>query len=249
MDPSSALLHKLNGQLLECLEDTLKELPIEWDSKSWIINVIILNRSIEKIEEAEMRTSATRYLGRLFDEENKLAASKGVSELGGHVPLDRSLSGYCIRTGNLVWIDQMSWLEAADHPLRNFYRSFVYVGVLPKERQHPGAEYVFPIRIKVGTSEALLGVLNMEWFPEAKCPGQSQFHSSNQRDAITDAIIKLLDVHGPFLTISMLPEMAGSNATAHEGLKTAHREVLAKRLKEFCIERAESRRGIVYENV
>jgi hypothetical protein len=226
IDSSSALLHKLNGELLERLEATLQELPIGWDNKNWIINVIILHRSISGSEEAKLLTSATRYLGTLVDEVRDLKDSDGVSELDGYVPLDKSLSGYCIRTGNLVWIDQMSRLEEADHPLRDYYRRFDLVGVDAKPR--PNAEYVFPIRIKVGTSEALLGVLNMEWFPDAEGSASlSQFHSfSSQRDAITHAIIHLLDVHGPFLITSMLPEMAQGSATAQASLREAHREAL-----------------------
>lgn len=252
MDPSSVLLHQLNGQLLECLEKTLKELPIVWDSKSWIINVIILHRSIEGLEEAEMRTSATLYLGKLVDGRNTLEETEGVTELDGHVPLDKSLSGYCIRTGNLVWIDQMNKLEEANHPLRDYYRPFEYVGVHPKAR--PRAEYVFPIRIRVGTSEALLGVLNMEWFSEDSRE-KSQFFASEQRDAITDAILNLLDVHGPFLITSMLPEVTqGIDTPVQKNLKRVHRQVLAKHFENFSIRYPEpaptkSEREMAYENV
>jgi hypothetical protein len=252
MDSSSALLHRLNGQLLKCLNEKLLPCLLadpdwRWDSKSWIINVIILHRSIEGIEEAEMRTSATLYLGDIVDGRRTLESTKGVTELDGHVPLDKSLSGYCIRTGNLVWIDRMDSLEESDHPLRDYYRPFEYVGVHPKTR--PRAEYVFPIRIRVGTSEALLGVLNMEWFSEDSLE-QNQFLASGQRDAVTDAILNLLDVHGPFLVVSMLPEAAQGSTAAQDSLEAAHWEVLVRHFDDFSARRPKPVESeLAYENV
>jgi len=224
MDPHRELLHRLNGQLLLRLNMLLKkELPEEprkWDCKNWIINVILLHRSLEQVSytsvdqgkyTAQLETSATFHKGTLFDTSKDFDPSK-VALLDLPVPLDRSFSGYSITTSDVVWIDDLMKLEKdPKHPLAKFYRSFGLVGVrTPADR--PIAEYVFPLFVQIGLNHTIIGVLNMEYFaPRDGRPSPCPFDSENQL-FITDIVTRLLNAHSPFLLIAKRPEMAAALA-------------------------------------
>jgi hypothetical protein len=191
VDPRAAL-HRINGELLEALRDVLPD--VRWNE--WIVNVIILHRLVEATETVSLETSATYYKGNLVCDRNQLGGD--VHTLDGPVPLDESYAGYCIRTGNYVWVENLIGLQSGqrDSPLKNVYRSFKYVGV---ETTHlPNAEYVFPIRLRVGSNEIILGVLNCEWYAPENEPYDNQF---SERDVVVHRIITLLERHARFLPL------------------------------------------------
>src|SRR4051812_15971642 len=112
------LIHRLNGQLLEALKDYLgRQLGDEWKPGDWIINVILLNRSSDSVYTARLETSATSYKDEelIFDRQDRLDPTRvGVFDLP--VPLDRSFSGYCIKTGDPVWVNNLNDVDPT-HPL------------------------------------------------------------------------------------------------------------------------------------
>jgi len=189
------MVHKLNGKLLEALTAQLTK-QIGWSPNHWIINVIILRRIIEETEQAFLKTSATMLNGKIYDEEDELNPAKGMGDFDRVVPLIKSLSGYCIRTGNVVWVDNLEDLtKDKEHPLYHDYRPFQYVSVKPENE--PVAEYVFPIRVQIGLSEAILGVVNAERTKK----GGNEFKATGFHKVL-DTVISLLDVHGPFLVVA-----------------------------------------------
>ena len=196
-DPRDAL-HKLNGLMITHFQELLPDL--EWGE--WIINAIILHRKLAAVEIVTLETSATLHKGVAYF--SRKACKKNdalVKRLDAEVPLDDSYAGYCIRTGNTVWIDDLP-RDVAEDPRQNKYRSFGYVGV--STYSLPRAEYVFPIRLRIGLSEAIWGVLNCEWYGE-------QAESPFQRKGLGQAVVarkvsKLLSVHARFLPAVIDPD-------------------------------------------
>jgi hypothetical protein len=187
------LVHLLNGQLLDALKARLEAYG-KWDAEHWIVNVIVLRRIIEEKEEAFLRTSATMLKGTVYRSPRQLKGTHiDIGEFDRVVPLKDSFSGYCIRTGNVVWVDDIAELTE-EHPLYNEYRPLEYVSVRPESK--PKAEYVFPIRVQIGLSEAILGVVNAEC---TKTPNQFTKWKYHQ---VFAQVINLLDVHGPFLVVA-----------------------------------------------
>jgi hypothetical protein len=207
------LIHNLNGQLLEALREQLR-VHIDWNPEHWIVNVIVLHRIIEEKEEAFLKTSATMLKGKIYDSLKQLDYAKDIGDFDRIVPLQDSFSGYCIRTGNVVWVDDINSL-GKQHPLYLEYRPFEYVSVMPESR--PTAEYVFPIRIQIGLSEAILGVVNAECTETENQFQRWGFHQ------VLDLVFKLLDVHGPFLVAAEHVEI---NDEVSESLKKAHEVAL-----------------------
>lgn len=206
VDPRAAL-HRINGELIEALRDVLPMPNERW--REWIVNVIILHRSVEAKETVTLETSATWYKGRLVSDRSQL--DQDVRRLDGPVPLDESYAGYCIRTGNYVWIDDLIGLQSDPRasPLKNVYRSFEYVGV---ETTHlPDAEYVFPIRLRIGSNEIILGVLNCEWYAPENKEHDNPF---GERDVVVDRILALLERHARFL-----PLVLHIDATQHPAIE------------------------------
>jgi hypothetical protein len=187
------LVHELNGQLLNALKARLEAYG-KWDTEHWIVNVIVLRRIIEEKEEAFLRTSATMLKGKVYSSPDDLKGTDiDIGDFDRVVPLKDSFSGYCIRTGNVVWVDDIAELTE-EHPLYNEYRPFKYVSVTPKDE--PVSDYVFPIRVQIGLSEAILGVVNAEC---TKTPNQFTEWKYHQ---VFAQVINLLDVHGPFLVVA-----------------------------------------------
>lgn len=245
-DESSELLHRLNGQLLsnlqQLLSNELERLGSAWNAAHWIINVIMLHRSVDAEHSAKLFTSATLHRGRLvvtpedYDDET-------VAVLGLPVPLDASFSGHAAVTSDVVWINNLGELEGlsgetVERPqLARLYREFGHVGVsTPAER--PVAEFVFPILIQVGLAHLVLGVVNMEFFDTdgtVACP----FTADNQI-IVSDAVTEFLNVHGFYLLIGQ-PQLAGdvpsaimnrrrtieSDAGLQQRLLSLHDDVLA----------------------
>jgi len=208
------LIHRLNGQLLVALRKQLAQ-EIQWKPEHWIVNVIVLHRIIEDKEEAFLKTSATMLNGTVYDQE-PLDPEAGIGDFDRVVPLMKSLSGYCIRTGNVVWVDNLQDLRKDQmHPLYHDYRPFEYVSVIPESQ--PLAEYVFPIRIQIGLSEAILGVVNAECTKIDNQFKEKGFHK------VLDAVLNLLDVHGPFLVVAEHVEV---NDRVKKSLESAHRIAL-----------------------
>lgn len=186
------LIHNLNGQLLNALKEQLRE-HIQWNPEHWIVNVIVLHRIIEQKEEAFLKTSATMLKGEIYASLKQLERAEDIGDFDRIVPLKDSFSGYCIRTGNVVWVDDITKL-GKEHPLYHEYRPFEYVSVMPESK--PLAEYVFPIRVQIGLSEAILGVVNAECTTTENDFKKWGFHQ------ILDLVFKLLDAHGPFLVVA-----------------------------------------------
>ena len=229
------LVHRLNGQLLEALEGHMKALlpGKSWRPEDWIINVILLSRNIETVFAARLETSATLYKGRLYDHRDGLNPEE-VGALDLPVPLDQSFSGYCVQTNNPVWVGDLNKMNT-NHPLHEFYRKFEHVAVRPETR--PTAEYVFPILLKIGLIQSVLGVLNMEYFGTKKSPLKN-----NQQIKISEAISKLLNLHGPFL-LAAIDEVSRFIEAGEDGLPNPpeieeillelHRRVVGERTKSF----------------
>jgi hypothetical protein len=207
------LVHNLNGQLLEALKERLVAYG-NWDPEDWIVNVIVLRRIIEEREEAFLKTSATMLKGKIYSSLNDLNRANDIGDFDRVVPLKNSFSGYCIRTGNVVWVDDIKELTP-DHPLYQDYRPFEYVSVIPESQ--PTAEYVFPIRVQIGLSEAILGVVNAECTQSQNQFKEWGFHQ------VLHVLIKLLDVHGPFLVVAEHVEV---NKQVKHNLLNTHRVAL-----------------------
>lgn len=198
-----ALVHRLNGQLLESLHQQLSfVLKEDWILEDWIINILMLNRSVEQAYTARMESSSTFYKGTLFKSWKDCDTEQGVGGLDFEAPLDLSFSGYCIQTGDSVWLEDVTKiLDDPKHPLREFYRRFEHVAVLP-DADIPTGEYIFPILVRVGLLHMVLGVLNMEYFAKG-----TPFAKYGQLK-LSNLIMKLLYAHSPFLLLADLPEMA-----------------------------------------
>jgi hypothetical protein len=256
------LIHRLNGQLLEVLGEHMDLIlgREAWKPKEWIINVILLNRSTEDVYTARLETSATLYEGVLFDTREPFDENK-VGAFDLPVPLDRSFSGYCIQTGNVVWVDNLDDIRDP-HPLYAYYRKFEFVAVQPQTR--PTAEYVFPLFARIGLIQSLLGVLNMEFFgnespfrfePRQLHGGQERSLAARLGDLsqpqgpdpqgaevkrdpleISEPIMKLLSAHSPFLRVASLTEVSRITTQGDsffETLLDLHRQVLKERKNIF----------------
>jgi len=204
-----ALIHRLNGQLIEALHDLLAK-EIEWNPDDWILTVLVLQRTTEETEEVVLKTSSTMLNGKIFDAKEKCDLDEGVGDLNRIVPLVKSFAGYCIRTGNVLWVDDIE-----NHPLHEEYRLYEYVNIRPNKKFV--AEYVFPIRVRVGVNQTILGVLNAETDRQENKFKEAGLHR------VSDISLRLLDIHGPFLLLSQVVIPDGRSARS---LLKAHREVL-----------------------
>jgi len=197
-------LHQLNGRFLVALQKLIPE--CHWEE--WIVNVIVLHRTVTAVETVTLETSATLWHGEEFfsRDDCEKRGSTSVRSLDGEVPLDDSYAGYCIRERNVVWVDdltdktqarQPSRTTEAD-PLKEKYRSFAYVGVVTKRPAR--AEYVFPLRLRAGLSDALLGVVNCEWYGGGANP-ENTFQKLG-RTIVSHLLTNLIDVHARFLPLA-----------------------------------------------
>jgi len=208
-DEQWALIHKLNGQLIAILEDLLVR-EISWNPSEWILTVLVMQRTTEETEEAVLKTSATMLNGKIFDAKEKCDLEEGVGDLNRIVPLVKSFAGYCIRSGNILWVDDIE-----NHPLHEDYRLYEYVNIRPGKTFV--SEYVFPIAVKVGVNQTILGVLNAETTDEANT------FKNNGRHKLSQIIVPILDSHAPFLLLS---QMRMLNDRAAKSLLKAHSKVL-----------------------
>lgn len=206
-----ALIHKLNGQLIRVLWEKLTR-EIQWDPRDWIVTVLVLQRTIEEKEEAVLKTSSTMLNGKIFDAERDCELDEGVGDLNRIVPLVKSFSGYCVRTGDILWVDDIE-----HHPLRDEYRLYEYVNIRPGRKFV--SEYVFPIRVKVGVNHAILGALNAE----TSSSNKNDFKKAGSH-RVSEIVMPLLDIHGPFLLLS---EVAKLDDRATRSLLKTHSKVLA----------------------
>jgi hypothetical protein len=191
--------------------DHLVTLFPDVDWKEWIVNAIILHRTLAAVETVTLETSATLHKGERYYSYDQCGHDKPVKRLDGEVPLDDSYAGYCIRTGNIVWVDDLESLHK-DDPLRDEYRSFGYVGV--RTPSPPKSEYVFPIRLRIGLSEAIWGVLNCEWYGTQS---ESAFQSKGQA-IVAGRIGTLLSIHARFLPAVIDPDesISGEDSAFHD---------------------------------
>jgi hypothetical protein len=217
-DEQWALIHKLNGQFIETLSDFLTE-EIKWNPLDWIVTVLVLQRTIEETEEAVLKTSATMLKGRVFDEKNECNLQDGVGDLNRIVPLIKSFAGYCVRSGTVLWVDDIE-----NHPLRPEYRFYEYVNIRPDEKLV--AEYVFPIRVKIGVSQTILGVLNVE----TSRKDEHEFKKAGPHH-VSEIVLRLLDIHGPFLLLSQGPM---PDKAARKALLRAHVKTLESTVRELA---------------
>jgi hypothetical protein len=198
-------IHKLNGNLLECLKRLFAPIGIDWEE--WIVNVIMLSRQSSATYSIELRTSATLYHGKPYYSSRHV--DEHVTSLDAAVPLIGSYAGYCLHWGAAVWVDRINSLPPLD-PLAMAYRSFEYVGI---SAPPPIAEYVFPIRVKTGLTEVLVGVLNLEWYGNPRSSERRQTPFQNLRGIITAELSRLLDLHGSFMGLALaVPELIGKEA-------------------------------------
>ena len=212
-------LHWLNGIMINHMVKLFPD--IDWNE--WIVNTIILHRTLAAVETVTLETSATLHKGRRYYSIDECGLDKPVKSLDGEVPLDASYAGYCIRTGNIVWVDDLESLQN-DDPLRDEYRSFGYVGV--RTPSPPKAEYVFPIRLRIGLSEAIWGVLNCEWYGT-----QSGSPFMNRQAIVAGAIGRLLSVHARFLPAVIDPDESlsdGDSALHDKALFRYYAETLER---------------------
>jgi hypothetical protein len=211
------LIHKLNGQLIEALRNLLVR-KIKWNPVEWIVTVLVLQRTIEETEEAVLKTSSTMLKGEIFDEKRLCNLKKGVGDLSRIVPLVNSFAGYCVRSGNILWVDDIE-----SHPLRPEYRLYEYVNIRPEEKFV--AEYVFPIRVKIGVTHTIVGVLNVE-------TGRKDDHEFKKAGShhISEIVLRLLDTHGPFLLLSQTATQAQA---ATNSLLRAHLRTLQSTVREL----------------
>lgn len=219
-DEQWALIHKLNGQLIEALQNLLVD-TIHWTPKNWILSVLVVQRTIEETEEAVLKTSSTMMEGKIFDEKEECNLEEGVGDLNRIVPLINSFAGYCVRSGNVLWVDDIE-----NHPLREEYRLYEYVNIRPRNKFV--AEYVFPIRVRIGLNQTILGVLNAETSSEDN--NQLKRAGSHR---ISNIVLQLLDSHGPFL---LLTQTAFPDYRAGKSLLQAHRKVLESTVRALAKE-------------
>jgi hypothetical protein len=216
-DEQWALIHRLNGQLIEALQKLLVD-TIRWSPHDWIVSVLVVQRTIEETEEAVLKTSSTMLEGKIFDEKEECNLEEGVGDLNRIVPLINSFAGYCVRSGNILWVDDIE-----NHPLREEYRLYEYVNIRP--RNNFVAEYVFPIRVKIGLSQTILGVLNAETSNE----NNNEFKREGSH-RVSKIVLQLLDSHGPFLMVTQTPIR---DPGAGKSLLQAHKKVLESTVREL----------------
>ena len=216
-DEQWALIHKLNGQLIQALQDLLVK-EIDWNPKEWIVSVLVVQRSIEEMEEAVLKTSSTMLDGKIFDVKDECDLDEGVGDLNRIVPLIKSFAGYCIRSGNILWVDDIE-----NHPLREEYRLYEYVNIRPRNKFV--AEYVFPIRVKIGVNQTILGVLNAETSSE----NNNEFKRAGSH-RVSEVMLRLLDSHGPFL---LLTQTSIPDQKAAKSLLKAHSNVLESTVRDI----------------
>jgi len=204
-------IHQLNGHLLEALKKLIPDPEAKWSE--WVMNVIMLHRNVGAGDTVTLETSATWRFDEMFcsrDDCQRRGQGK-VSNLDGYVPMNKSYAGYCIREGNIVWVDDVKTMQNAPasdlddsplasepDPLQEKYRSFSYVGV--KTPGLPRSEYVFPIRLRIGLSAAQLGVLNCEWFGGGD--GDQNVFQKLRRTRAAHLLTHLLDVHARFVPLA-----------------------------------------------
>lgn len=215
------LLHRLNGQLIAAVQTLFPS--ARWDD--WIINVIILHRRTADVEQTALQTSATWYKGELYDRQERCTRESKVRTLDMNVPLQASLAGYCVTTGNIVWVDELVRLSLAD-PLHDLYKEFTQVGVDAPEK--PNSEYVFPIGFKNGAGTSCLGVLNCEWYGDASVP--SPF-AELKRNVVSDLIMSVARAHAPFIAIALNPEAARTGDFS--GILSFHSTLLENRVQRL----------------
>jgi hypothetical protein len=207
-----SLIHKLNGQLIQALKELLVK-EIKWDPRQWVVTVLVLQRTIEETEEAVLKTSSTMLEGEIFDEKE---LQRGVGNR--IVPLVRSFAGYCVRSGNILWVDDIE-----SHPLRPDYRLYEYVNIHPEHRFV--AEYVFPIRVKIGSSQTIVGVLNVE----TSRKDDHEFKRAGSHH-VSEIVLRLLDTHGPFL---LLTETVMRDRGATRSLLSSHSQMLESTVRDL----------------
>lgn len=207
-----SLIHKLNGQLIRVLRELLVR-EIEWNPVHWVVTVLVLQRTIRETEEAILKTSSTMLEGEIFDEEQ-------LNEGAGNriVPLIKSLAGYCVRSGNVLWVD-----DIAHHPLRPEYRLYEYVNIHPDEAFV--AEYVFPIRVKIGSTQIILGALNVE----TSRTDEHEFKIAGSHH-VSEIVMRVLDTHGPFL---LLADTVMRDRGAIKSLLSAHSQTLQSTIRDL----------------
>ena len=216
-DEQWALIHKLNGQLIQALQDLLVK-EIDWNPKEWIVSVLVVQRSIEEMEEAVLKTSSTMLDGKIFDVKDECDLDEGVGDLNRIVPLIKSFAGYCVRSGNILWVDDIE-----NHPLREEYRLYEYVNIRPRNKFV--AEYVFPIGVKIGVNQTILGVLNAETSSE----NNNEFKRAGSH-RVSEVMLRLLDSHGPFL---LLTQTSIPDQKAAKSLLKAHSNVLESTVRDI----------------
>lgn len=207
-----SLIHRLNSQLIHALRDLLVH-EIKWNPNQWVVTVMVLQRTIEETEEAVLKTSSSMLKGRIFNERDLM---EGVGNR--IVPLVRSFSGYCVRSGNVLWVDDIE-----SHPLHPEYRLLEYVNIYPKEK--PVAEYVFPIRVKIGSSQMIVGALNLE----TSRKDEHEFKKAGSHH-VSEIVLRLLDTHAPFLLLS---ETVMQHKGAARSLLSAHSKTLESTVRDL----------------
>jgi hypothetical protein len=191
-------LHALNGRLIDHLVEILADIVPRSDWKDWIVNVIVLHRTVGVTETATLETSATLWRGhKYYSQEACEQQNSAVRSLDGSVPIDDSFAGLCVRTANVIWVNDIDAAQKGEGPLKDVYRGFGYVGV--QAPVLPAAEYVFPIRLRAGLSDIIWGVLNCEWYRPARSFGSSPFEK--WRDEVVDRVTDLLELHGRYLPV------------------------------------------------
>jgi hypothetical protein len=227
-------LHALNGQLIRHLRDTFTDCP--W--KEWIVNVIVLHRTVGVVETATLETSATLWYGEEFFSDKDCREKPGrVRSLDGRVPLHGSFAGWSIRSGYFVWVDNLPELQEDDsdkeekNPLKDVYRSFGYVGVEASALPH--AEYVFPIRLRAGLTDIVWGVLNCEWYKPKGHSEQASPFENYGRDYVVKKVNELLELHGRYLPVVLY----------QDGLKPKCSERLSQCYDEMFKSHQERTRG------
>ena len=218
-------LHALNGQLIDHLVAILPD--SRW--KEWIVNVIILHRTVGVVETTTLETSATLWHGERFFSEDDCGKKPGVKSLDGRVPLHGSFAGWSVRSGYFVWIDDLRELQedGSKNPLKDHYRSFGYVGVEAYDLPH--AEYVFPIRLRAGLTDIVWGVLNCEWYRPEGSELTSPFEVYG-RDAVVKEVNDLLELHGRYLPVvlyqdGLKPECSKQLSACYDQMFKAHKRL------------------------
>lgn len=194
------VVHKLNGQLIKiACQIVSKQVKTQIDWREWIVNTLVISFLDGPERVVSLSTSATLHFDREFFQSDDCGPNKPVRALDQPVPLDRSLAGYCARTGDLVWADSLS--KFRETKLGSLYRSFGYVGV--ETNRAPKAEYILPLDYQSGFAHFVLGVLNFEWYASG---GQETSPFEGGQNEITYSLSPLLSVHSALLgTIMALP--------------------------------------------